>query len=59
MKIKMTVIYGEDLCESLKETFGCETDEELMVVMRATMKAAMMKDAIDPRDLSITCESCD
>ena len=28
MKVKMEVIYGDDICEALKETFGCETDEE-------------------------------
>ena len=33
MKLKMTMIYGEDLCEMLKEYFGCSTDQELLIIM--------------------------
>lgn len=56
MKLKTTLIYGEDLCEMLKESFGCSTDQELLVVMKAVLKASMTKDAIDPEDLDIVCE---
>lgn len=56
MKLKMTIIYGEDLCEMLKESFGCSTDQELLVVMKAVLKASMVKDAIDPEDLDVVCE---
>ena len=56
MKLKMTVTYGEDICEALKETFGCETDQELFVVFRAVMKQSLAKEAVDPEDLSITFE---
>ena len=56
MKLKTTLIYGEDLCEMLKESFGCSTDQELLVVMKAVLKASMAKDAIDPDDLDIVCE---
>lgn len=59
MKLKMTVTYGEDLCAFLKETFGCETDQELLVLMKAAMKASMTKEVIDPEDLSIVCELVD
>ena len=59
MKLKMTVTYGDELCEYLKEHFGCETDQELLVIMKAVMKASMTKDAIDPEDLDIFCELVD
>ena len=55
MKLKMTIIYGEPLCEALKETFGCDTDQELLVIM----KASMAKEVIDPEDLSVVCELVD
>ena len=56
MKIKMEVVYGDDICKALKETFGCETDDELFVVFRAVMKQYLAKEAVDPEDLSITFE---
>ena len=56
MKLKMTITYGEEICGCLKEQFGCETDQELLVIMKAVMKASMAKDAVDPEDLDITCE---
>ena len=59
MKIKMTVNYGEDICECLKEAFGCETDDELFVVFRAVMKQSLVKDRVDPEDLSIKFERID
>ena len=59
MKLKMTVTYGDEICEYLKEHFGCETDQELLVIMKAVMKASMTKDAIDPEDLDIFCELAD
>ncbi len=59
MKLKMTVTYGEDICKYLKEAFGCETDQELLVIMKATTKASMIKEAIDPEDLSVVCELID
>ena len=59
MKIKMTVTYGDDICEALKEEFGCDTDDELFVVFRAVMKQALAKEAVDPEDLSITFEKFD
>lgn len=56
MKLKLTITYGEEICEMLREQFGCSTDEELLVIMKAVMKASMAKDVIDPEDLTITCE---
>ena len=56
MKLKMTMIYGEDLCEMLKEYFGCSTDQELLIIMKAALKANIAKDAIDPEDLDVVCE---
>lgn len=59
MKIKMTVNYGEDICEALKEAFSCETDDELFIAFRAIMKAALAKECSDPEDLSIDFERID
>ncbi len=59
MKLKMTVTYGDDICECLKEAFGCETDDELFVVFRAVMKQSLVKDGVDPEDLSIKFERID
>lgn len=59
MKIKMTVNYGEDICECLKEAFCCDTDDELFIAFRAVMKAALAKECADPEDLSISFERID
>lgn len=56
MKLKMTVTYGDEICECLKEAFGCETDDELFVVFRAVMKQSLAKEAIDSEELSIKFE---
>lgn len=56
MKLKMTLTYGEEICDCLKKQFGCETDQELLVSMKAVMKASMAQEAIDPEDLDIVCE---
>jgi hypothetical protein len=52
----MEVVYGDEICECLKEAFGCETDDELFVVFRAVMKQSIVKEGIDPEDLSIKFE---
>ena len=59
MKVKMTVTYGEDICEYLKEAFGCETDAEFFVAFRAVMKALLAKEAVDPEDVSMEFELID
>ena len=59
MKLKMTLTYGNDICDALKESFGCSSDQELLTVMKAVMKASMSKDAIDPEDMDIICELVD
>lgn len=59
MKIKMEVVYGDEICEGLKEAFGCETDDELLIVFRAVMKQSLVKDGVDPEDLSIKFERID
>lgn len=56
MKLKMTITYGDDICEMLKEQFGCTTDDELLIVFKAVMRQSLVKDAVDPEDLSIICE---
>ncbi len=56
MKIKMTVIYGDEICEDLKEAFGCDTDEELLGAFKMTMAQALAAEAIDSEDLPIKCE---
>ena len=59
MKVKMEVVYGDDICEALKETFGCETDEEFLIAFRAIMKASLVKEAVDPEEVSIKVERLD
>lgn len=59
MKIKMEVVYGDAICEALKETFGCGTDEEFLIAFRAIVKAAMVKEAVDPEDVSVKVERVD
>lgn len=59
MKLKMTVTYGDEICEYFKEAFGCETDDELFVVFRAVMKQSLAKEAVDPEELSIKFERID
>lgn len=59
MKLKMEVVYGDEICECLKEQLGCETDDELFVVFRAVMRQSLIKDDVDPEDLSIKVERVD
>ena len=59
MKIKMTVIYGDEICEDLKEAFNCDTDEELLGAFKMTMAEALRADRIDSADLPIKCELID
>ena len=59
MKIKMNVVYGDELCEALKEAFSCENDDEFFIAFKAIMKAALAKECADPEDLSISFERID
>lgn len=59
MKIKMTVIYGDEICEDLKEAFNCDTDEELLGAFKMTMAEALRAEHIDSKDLPIVCELID
>jgi hypothetical protein len=59
MKIKMEVVYGDTLCEYLKEAFGCKTDDEFFVAFKTLQKIALTKEAIDPEDISISLEKLD
>ena len=59
MKIKMTVNYGDEICEALKEAFGCDSDDEFFIAFKAIMKAALAKECADPEDLSIDFERVD
>ena len=59
MKIKMTVIYGDEICEDLKEAFNCDTDEELLGAFKMTMAEALRADGIDSTELPIKCELID
>ena len=56
MKIKMTAIYGDEICEALKEAFKCESDAELLGAFKATMVSQLSREDVDPMDLSLTCE---
>ena len=59
MKIKMTVIYGDEICEDLKEAFNCDTDEELLGAFKMTMARELAAEAVDSDDLQIKCELID
>ena len=59
MKLKMTMVQGEDICEMLKKSFDCSSDQELLIIMKAMLKANMSKEVIDPEDFDITCELVD
>ena len=59
MKIKMTVVYSDEICEDLKEAFNCDTDEELLGAFKMTMARALAAEAVDSDDLQIKCELID
>ena len=59
MKIKMSVIYGDEICEDLKEAFNCDTDEQLLGAFKMTMASALAAEAVDSDDLQIKCEIID
>lgn len=59
MKLKMTVIYGDEICEGLKEEFGCTTDEELLGAFKLIMSRALAQEACKDEDISIVCEKID
>ena len=59
MKIKMTVIYGDEICKDLKEAFNCDTDAELLGAFKMTMAQALAAEAVDSDDLQIKCEIID
>ena len=56
MKLKLTVVYGEDICVALKEAYGCDTDMELLGVFKGVMKETLDAEKIAEGDLSIKCE---
>ena len=56
MKIKMSVIYGDEICEALKEDFGCDTAEELFGVFKCVMKTAFEAEVRDTDGIDIKCE---
>ena len=55
MKLKMNITYSEEVCDCLKEEFGCETDQELLVIMKAVMKAHMANEDMDPEAIEVVC----
>ena len=59
MKIKMTVLYGDEICEDLKEAFNCDTDEQLLGAFKMTMAQALKQEAVDSDDIEIKCELVD
>ena len=59
MKIKMEVVYGDEICECLKEAFNCDTDEELLGAFKMTMAEALRQESVDSDDLNIKCELID
>lgn len=56
MKIKMTVTYGEDFCEELKEALDCKTDEEFLGAFKGMMINELRGENIPEEDLSIKIE---
>lgn len=56
MKIKLTVVYGEDICNALKEAFGCDNDLELLGAVKGIMKESLSAEKAYEDDISIKCE---
>ena len=56
MKIKMTITYGEDFCEDLKEAFGSDTEEEFLGAFKAMITTELMNTPISDKDLSVNIE---
>ena len=56
MKIKMTVTYGEQFCEDLKEELDCTTDEELLGAFKGMILNELTGANITEKDLSINLE---
>lgn len=56
MKIKMTVIYGEDICEDLKEAFSCSSNEEFLGAFKAMIFNELKSVSINKDDLSVGVE---
>ena len=59
MKLKMTVLYGDEICKSLKEAFNCDTDDELLGAFKIVMAQALRQEACKDEDISIVCEKID
>ena len=59
MKIKMPTVYGDEICEALKEVFNCDTDEELLGAFEAAMKVALESEVEDTSGLDLKCELID
>ena len=56
MKIKMTVTYGEQFCEDLKEALDCATDEEFLGAFKGMMLNELKSENITDEDLRIKFE---
>ena len=56
MKIKMTVTYGEQFCEDLKEALDCKTDEEFLGAFKRMMLNELRSENIPEKDLSVKIE---
>lgn len=56
MKIKMTVTYGEDFCEDLKEALRCSSNEEFLGAFKGLMFNELSSENIDKDDLAISIE---
>ena len=56
MKIKMTVTYGEQFCEDLKEALDCKTDEEFLEAFKRMMLNELRSENIPEKDLSVKIE---
>lgn len=52
----MTVIYGEQFCEDLKEALKCESNQEFLGAFKGMMINEFKTENIDPNDLSIKIE---
>ena len=56
MKIKLTVVYGEDICDALREAYGCDTDMELLGAFKGVIKENLGAENVSEKDISIKCE---
>lgn len=59
MKLRVTALYGDEICEQLKKAFKCDTDEELLGAFKMVMAQALSQEACKGEEISVICEKID